>query len=81
MDPLSCQTVQDLVDLIQDGEAYVSVHTSQNPSGEIRGQIDYSCTYSCAVDKLPYSLRMNALDIESRVGPCSNLIEMDIHFH
>jgi hypothetical protein len=37
--PLSGQTVQDLVDLIQDGEAYVNVHTSQFPSGEIRGQI------------------------------------------
>jgi hypothetical protein len=39
MGPLSGQTVQDLVDLIQDGTAYVNVHTSQNPSGEIRGQI------------------------------------------
>lgn len=39
MGPLSGQTVQDLVDLIQNGEAYVNVHTSQNPGGEIRGQI------------------------------------------
>lgn len=37
--PLGGQTIQDLVDLIQDGEAYVNVHTSQNPGGEIRGQI------------------------------------------
>jgi hypothetical protein len=39
MGPLMGQTIQDLVDLIQDGEAYVNVHTSQVPSGEIRGQI------------------------------------------
>ena len=29
-----------LVDLIDAGEAYVNVHTSQFPAGEIRGQID-----------------------------------------
>ena len=38
--PLSGQTIQDLVDLIQDGGAYVNVHTAQFPAGEIRGQID-----------------------------------------
>ena len=29
-----------LVDLIRNGDTYVNVHTSNNPGGEIRGQID-----------------------------------------
>lgn len=37
---LAGQTVADLVDLIEAGQAYVNVHTSENPGGEIRGQID-----------------------------------------
>jgi hypothetical protein len=36
---LAGQTVADLVAMIQDGDAYVNVHTQQNPPGEIRGQI------------------------------------------
>ena len=37
--PLAGQTLQDLVDAINAGNAYVNVHTTQNPGGEIRGQI------------------------------------------
>ncbi|HEX6327225.1 MAG TPA: CHRD domain-containing protein [Jiangellaceae bacterium] len=36
---LAGKTVQDLVDNIEAGNAYVNVHTSQFPGGEIRGQI------------------------------------------
>jgi hypothetical protein len=36
---LAGQTVADLVALIGDDEAYVNVHTTQYPPGEIRGQI------------------------------------------
>ena len=36
---LAGMTVQDLVDHIVAGNAYVNVHTSQFPGGEIRGQI------------------------------------------
>ena len=32
-------TLEDLLDLFHDGEAYVNVHTSQFPPGEVRGQI------------------------------------------
>jgi hypothetical protein len=37
--PLTGQTVTDLVARMDAGEAYVNVHTSQFPPGEIRGQI------------------------------------------
>lgn len=32
-------TLQDLIDLLTAGQAYVNVHTDQYPGGEIRGQI------------------------------------------
>ena len=37
--PLKGKQISDLVKLINDGEAYVNVHTETNPKGEIRGQI------------------------------------------
>lgn len=38
--PLAGKAVEvDLVKAIQDGEAYVNVHTTDNPNGAIRGQI------------------------------------------
>lgn len=37
--PLAGETVEDLLAEIRAGTAYVNVHTMQNPSGEIRGQI------------------------------------------
>jgi len=38
--PLEGKTIEiDLVKIIQDGEAYVNVHTTDNPNGAIRGQI------------------------------------------
>lgn len=36
---LAGQTVEDLLDEIRDGNAYVNVHTTRNMAGEIRGQI------------------------------------------
>jgi hypothetical protein len=36
---LANQPLSALLDLISDGNAYVNVHTSQNASGEIRGQL------------------------------------------
>jgi hypothetical protein len=38
--PLSGQEIEDLVELIEDGEAYVNVHTTEFPDGEIRGQLE-----------------------------------------
>jgi hypothetical protein len=38
--PMAGKTLEgDLVRAIQNGEAYVNVHTAQNPDGAIRGQI------------------------------------------
>jgi hypothetical protein len=37
--PLAGKTVEDLKKMIEEGNAYVNVHTTQNPAGEIRGQL------------------------------------------
>jgi hypothetical protein len=37
--PLKGKQMSDLVKLINDGQAYVNVHTKANPMGEIRGQL------------------------------------------
>ncbi len=37
--PLKGKTVEDLIEMIQRGDAYVNVHTEKYPDGEIRGQI------------------------------------------
>ena len=37
--PLQGRQLSDLIALMQNGEAYVNVHTEQNPDGEIRGTI------------------------------------------
>ena len=37
--PLKGKQISDLTKLIEDNDAYVNVHTKQNPNGEIRGQI------------------------------------------
>lgn len=39
MGPLKGQTIADLVAQIKAGSAYVNVHTTAHPDGEIRGQI------------------------------------------
>lgn len=40
LDTLKGKTVEDLIAKIKSGDAYVNVHTTQNPPGEIRGQIE-----------------------------------------
>jgi len=37
--PLAGKTVEDLDKMIKDGDAYVNVHTTTVPGGEIRGQL------------------------------------------
>jgi CHRD domain len=37
--PLKGKQISDLVNLIKNGQTYANVHTTQNPKGEIRGQI------------------------------------------
>lgn len=36
---LAGQSLDDLLELMNSGETYVNVHTTQNPGGEVRGQI------------------------------------------
>lgn len=36
--PLAGKALSDLINLLNNGEAYVNVHTQANPNGEIRGQ-------------------------------------------
>lgn len=38
--PLKGKTIDDLVQDIKNGDAYVNVHTAQHPAGAIRGQIE-----------------------------------------
>jgi hypothetical protein len=38
--PLKGKTISDLVQEIKSGDAYVNVHTTAHPAGEIRGQIE-----------------------------------------
>jgi hypothetical protein len=38
--PLSGASMEDLLEEIESGNAYVNVHTLANPAGEVRGQID-----------------------------------------
>jgi hypothetical protein len=38
--PLSGASMEDLLEEIKSGNAYVNVHTLANPAGEVRGQID-----------------------------------------
>jgi len=38
--PLAGQSIGALAEAIQDGNIYVNIHTAQNPSGEIRGQLE-----------------------------------------
>jgi hypothetical protein len=40
--PLAGKQISDLTKLIEDGQAYVNVHTRQHPNGEIRGQLSSS---------------------------------------
>src|SRR5919198_1775936 len=48
--PLAGRQVSDLIKLIEDGKAYVNVHTDLNPDGEIRGQLKSSSSLDIAND-------------------------------
>jgi len=39
--PLAGLTLNDLLDAVKAGNAYANIHTTQNPGGEIRGQIAF----------------------------------------
>lgn len=40
VDPTCGTTIAELVQSMKDGQAYVNVHSTQNPMGEVRGQIE-----------------------------------------
>jgi CHRD domain-containing protein len=40
--PLAGKQITDLIRLIEDGKAYVNIHTDQNSNGKIRGQLKSS---------------------------------------
>jgi CHRD domain len=40
--PLAGKHLSDLIKMIDNGDAYVNVHTQANPNGEIRGEISSS---------------------------------------
>ena len=42
--PLAGKTIDILVIMIRNGDAYVNVHTTQNQNGELRGQISLAGT-------------------------------------
>jgi hypothetical protein len=42
--PLQGKQLSDLIALMQNGQAYVNVHTEQNPDGEIRGTLEVGPT-------------------------------------
>src|SRR2546428_3787877 len=46
--PLKGKQMPDLIKLINTGNAYVNVHTSQNPPGEVRGQVSSGSATSAA---------------------------------
>lgn len=48
--PLAGKQISGLIKLIEDGKAYVNVHTDQNPDGEIRGQLASSSSDNEDID-------------------------------
>jgi hypothetical protein len=47
--PLQGKTLNDLMSAVQSGQTYVNVHTTQNPNGEIRGQVESSNIWSSSL--------------------------------
>jgi hypothetical protein len=43
--PLVGKQIPDLITLINNGEAYVNIHTEKNQNGELRGQISLSSSH------------------------------------
>jgi len=37
--PLAGQNLSSLIELMLEGRVYVNIHSSQNPAGEVRGQL------------------------------------------
>lgn len=50
--PMAGKTLQDLQTAMGDEKAYVNIHTSKNPNGEIRGQIKVSGGNATSVESL-----------------------------
>ena len=51
--PLKGKQMTDLISLINGGKAYVNVHTTQNPPGEVRGQMSSGSATSASTAAAP----------------------------
>lgn len=73
--PLADRPFADLVDLLRSGRAYVNVHTTQNPGGEIRGQI------MAIAQNQPVDERINErLRVRADVGANMTNVRADFRF-
>jgi hypothetical protein len=57
--PLQGKTINDLQSALGNGSVYVNVHTTQNPNGEIRAQID-PANMTCGMAATPAQPMSNA---------------------
>lgn len=65
--PMKGKQVSDLVTEINNGTAYVNVHTTDFPNGEIRGQLMDSAKMSALANKATSDLEKNASEVGGEI--------------
>ncbi|MGB4960067.1 MAG: CHRD domain-containing protein, partial [Saprospiraceae bacterium] len=71
---LTTEFTKSLADLIQAKNAYVNVHTTTNPSGEIRGQI--TKTPDCPFQSAVIDLGSQSFELDVFPNPVSNMLKV-----